>query len=159
VLKSIPDDEAAANQLADRQRSLRDEMGIRREVVAQAQRSQQRNAAVVNSVRFYLVTRETNAWSKVVPALNKAVTALKNMAVVFREKAAWFPAEAQAPLAELPTLYEARISIITDLQRLSQDAPPKTDEELSAWAKLVDAYDQLRQQSLRLIRALDAYTS
>ncbi len=47
VLKSIPDDQAVANQLADRQRSLREEIGIRREVVTQAKQSQRANASVV----------------------------------------------------------------------------------------------------------------
>lgn len=158
VLKSMPEEEAAANQLADHQRSLRYEMGIGREVVEEAQIQQEANGEVVNSVRLYLFTRKTGEWEKVASALNRAVIALETMASVIREKAAWFPAEAQAPMAELPKFYEARVSIISDLQRLSRDTPPETGEELSAWTKLVEAYDQLRQQSLKLIRALDIYS-
>ncbi len=117
VLKSIPDDQAVANQLADRQRSLREEIGIRREVVTQAKQSQRANASVVSSVRFYLINRDSSAWAKVVPALNSAATVLQSMAIVFREKAAWFPAEAQQPLGELPDLYEENsplLGIFTD---------------------------------------------
>ena len=128
-------------------------------MVADAKGSQCANAAVVTSIRLYLVTRDTNAWNSVTPAMTRAASALVSMAAVFREKAVWFPPEAQDSLAELSNLYEKRVSIISELERLSADAPPTTDEELSAWAKLVGGYDQLRVQSLKLILALDSYTS
>jgi len=158
VLASIPENEAARRDLEERQKELREEMGIRREVVTEAAGGQSINAAVVTSIRLYLVTRDTNAWNSVVPAMNRAASALGSMAAVFREKAVWFPAAAQDSLAQLPRLYETRVSILYNLQTLSRDAPPRTNNELSAWSKLVDAYDQLRVQSLKLIKALDSYT-
>ena len=159
VLASLPEKEAARKEIEKRQESLRTEIGIRREVVDGAHIAQTANSTFVTSVKFYLVTRDTNAWNKVAPSMNQAASALESMAAVFREKAAWFPEAAQDALAQLPKLYEARISIISDLHRLSQDSPPQTDEELNAWAQLVSAYDQLRVESLKLIRALEIYLS
>ena len=156
VLTSIPEQEAARLNLAQRQRALRAEMGIRRGVVAGAAAAQQANAAFVNSMKLYLVTRDTNAWDSVVPSMVHAASPLESMAAVFREKAVWFPAAAQESLAQLPNLYEARVSII---QQLSKEPPPRTDKELRAWRRLVDGYDQLRVQSLKLVRALDDYTT
>jgi len=159
VIASIPEREAARRELAERQETLHSEMGIRRDVVKQAAQSQSVNAAVVTSVRRYLIDRTDSAWDSVVPAMNRAASALGSMAAVFRERAVWFPAVAQDSLAELPRLYEVRGLIISKLQSLSEDGPPRSDEDLGAWARLVDSYDQLRVQSLKLITALDTYMS
>jgi hypothetical protein len=158
-IASIADEETTRRELKEKQEIVTATIGIRREVVREGLTAQVANAAVVTSIRHYLVTRDTNAWNSVVPAMTQAVSALGAMAAVFREKAVWFPVEAQDSLAELSNLYERRVSIISDLQHLSADTPPTTDEELSAWSKLVDAYDHLRVQSLKLIKALDSYIS
>jgi hypothetical protein len=157
TVSSIPSARAAQRDLEAMQEKLRHELVIRREVVVSASASQAPNAAVVTSIRFFLITRDTSDWGKVAPAIANAASALSSMAAVFREKALWFPAQAQDALAELPRLYESRVSILENLSGLSKGGAPKTDEELSAWSKLVDGYDELRVQSLKLIRALEAY--
>jgi hypothetical protein len=157
--KKLATDLAGISEWKSAQDAVRAALAIRREVVSGARQSQAANAKAVSSIKFYLATRDSTAWGSVVPEMKSAVLALGSMATVFREKAVWFPAEAQDPLAQLSDLYEARVSIMTELEQLSADAPPNTDDELTAWGKLVDAYDQLRVQSLKLIVALNAYTA
>jgi hypothetical protein len=90
--------------------------------------------------------------------MQKAVSALEAVAIALREQAVYFPAEAQDALAQLPQLYESRLSIISKLRALSDERPPSSDDEFSAWTQLMDGYDQLRVQSLGLLRSLDPYT-
>jgi hypothetical protein len=157
--KKLASDIASIPQWKAAQDDVSTALAIKREVVSGARQSQRANAEAVSSIRFYLATRDSNAWGSVVPAMKSAVLALGSMAKVFREKAVWFPADAQEALAELSDLYDARISIMSKLQELSAGAPPDNDDELTAWGMLVDAYDQLRVQSLKLIVALNNYTS
>ena len=56
TLTSVSDTKAARRDLVDVQSKLREEMGIRREVIREANQSQSTNAAFVNSVKYYLVT-------------------------------------------------------------------------------------------------------
>jgi hypothetical protein len=151
-LASIPEWKAAQDAVST-------SLAIRREVVSGARQSQAANAKAVSSIKFYLATRDSNAWGSVIPEMKSAVLALGSMAKVFREKAVWFPTEAQDSLAQLSDLYDARVSIMSKLEQLSAAAPPNTDDELSAWHDLVEAYDRLRVQSLKLIVALNSYTS
>lgn len=48
--------------------------------------------------------------------------------------------------------------MIAKLRALSGERPPSSDDEFSAWTQLMDGYDQLRVQSLGLLRSLDPYT-
>jgi hypothetical protein len=156
TVASASDHEAARRLLANNQAKLREEIGNREDVILSAHRALSANSLFMNSARTYLVTREH--WSEVANAINIAVAALSETAAVFRDKAAWFPAAAQDGLAELPRLFESRLSILVQLKELAASEPPTKSEDVSEWAKLVDAYDQLRVQSLKLVRALDDYT-
>jgi hypothetical protein len=158
TVTSLPDREAARRLLASDQERLREELGVRREVIREANRSQSANSAFVTSVRYYLATRDSSKWNVVIVSINNAGEALVRTAGIFRDKAFYFPPAAQDGLAELPKLYESREGILTQLKNLSASEPPTKDDELNAWSRLVDAYDDLRVKSLKLITALVNYT-
>lgn len=158
VSKAI-DERNAKNAISKQKQEIAQAMEIRKEVVRSGMESQMANAAVVTRSYYFLQKRDSSNWSDVIEAVKKAASSLKNTAGLFRDKAAWFPGSAQDSLAELPRLYEQRVSILSQVETLSVNNPPRTNEELSAFEKLVAAYDNLRVQSLKLLKAVEAYTS
>ncbi|WP_159992337.1 hypothetical protein [Roseomonas sp. 18066] len=149
----------ASRAFSEQQREIAEKLRMRRELIAGGDQAQQRNAMFVGRMNFYLITRNSDDWAVVVPAMQQAGQSLAGMAFLFRKQAVFFPAEAQDALRKLPELYESRVSIIRHLQDLSTASPPSSDEEVSKWKELMSGYDGLRVESLKLLKALDVYTA
>jgi hypothetical protein len=146
---------SARREIEEREKMLRMSMRERRKVIHREYRTEETRGALVTRMESYGESRDPDSWHSLVSAINRAVFVLGFMAKVLREKAVWFPAAAQDSLSELPKVYKKGVSII---YRLSKEAPPHTDEEFRAWTRLVEAYDGLRRQSLKLVKALEMYT-
>jgi hypothetical protein len=98
---------------------------------------------VVAYLYSYTITRNPGDWTLATNDIYNASASLSHMALMFREKAVWFPQSAQDNLAELPRLYEARVSILRKLAALKGSEPPSTEEEIKALTELITAYDRL----------------
>jgi hypothetical protein len=158
-LASVEERSRARREVSEEQGRLQDQLKIRRDVIRSGAQAQSANARVVSRIEYFIIKQDSDNWNDIVAVVRQAAIALRQTASIFRENAVWFPSEAQDDLAQLPRLYEARVSILTDLDRLSESPPPSTPENLDQLKRLVEAYDQLRVQSLKLLKALDLYTS
>jgi hypothetical protein len=159
AINKLPDFINAQTEITARRQRLQQELDAQLLTIKGAREAQSINAAAITTLQSFLITHNPQDWARAARDIYNASLALSHMALMFRQNAIWFPVSAQDSLAELPRLYEARVSILQQLSALAASEPPRTEDEIKALHQLVSALDQLRTKSLKLIAALNQYVT